>query len=38
MSCEHEFVGQPGPTQCQKCGHEYLKWLNYSEEEFGKKK
>ena len=29
LKCEHEFADYPGPTQCQKCGHVYLKWVSY---------
>jgi hypothetical protein len=35
LRCGHEFVGSPGPTECQGCGHSYVKWINYSEKEFG---
>ena len=33
--CAHEWSGKPGPTQCPRCGHPYVKWTNY-EATFGK--
>jgi hypothetical protein len=30
LKCEHEFLlEKPEPTFCLKCGHLYVKWLNY---------
>lgn len=29
--CEYEWESGPGPTQCPRCGHLYVKWLNYEE-------
>ena len=30
--CNHEFKNkEPGPTQCPKCGHLYVDWLNWEE-------
>lgn len=37
LRCGHEWNGAPGPgtaddpTQCPKCGHLYVSWLNYKE-------
>lgn len=33
--CDHEWTGNAGPVECPKCGHHYVKWLNY-EQMFGK--
>ncbi len=30
-NCKHEYTGPPGPTQCPKCSHLYVIWLNYNE-------
>lgn len=27
--CGYKFTGKPGPVSCPKCGHLYIKWLNY---------
>ena len=27
--CGFKYVGLPGPTQCQKCSHLYIKWENF---------
>ena len=27
--CSHEWDSIPGPTQCPKCHHLYVKWVNY---------
>ena len=37
-NCLHRWKGKPGPTPCIKCGHDYVKWLNYEEmeKEWGK--
>ncbi len=29
--CHHKYEGEPGPTTCPKCGHIYVKWVNYEE-------
>ena len=30
--CQHEFENEkPGPTQCPKCSHLYVDWLNWKE-------
>lgn len=30
LKCEYKFrVERPGPTDCLKCKHVYVKWLNY---------
>jgi rubrerythrin len=34
LKCQHEYSHPPRPTECPKCGHLYVKWLNY-EEMFG---
>lgn len=31
QGCKHEWDQAAGPTQCPKCGHLYLDWLNYEE-------
>jgi len=31
LSCGYKWDSKPGPTQCPKCGHLYVKWLNYKE-------
>ncbi len=31
LKCNHRYKDKPGPTQCPKCGHLYVKWLNYGE-------
>ena len=30
LKCKHEYTGPTGPTECPKCGHLYVKWLNYN--------
>ena len=33
LKCENEYVGTPGmQPPCSKCGHMYIKWLNYEED------
>ena len=27
--CKYKYYAPAGPTQCQKCGHLYVWWLNY---------
>jgi DNA-directed RNA polymerase subunit RPC12/RpoP len=29
LNCVHEWKGKPGPVKCPKCGHLYVKWLDY---------
>lgn len=29
--CSHEFEHPPKPTQCPKCGHEYVDWVNFKD-------
>ena len=31
LQCHYRWEGIHGPTQCPKCGHLYVKWLNYEE-------
>ena len=31
LSCAHQWKGEPGPTSCIRCAHDYVKWLNYEE-------
>ena len=31
LKCGHEYAHKPRPTECPKCGHLYVKWLNYAE-------
>lgn len=31
LDCGHEYLGEPGPTQCPVCGHLYVEWLNHEE-------
>ena len=31
LGCGHVWEGDPGPTDCTKCGHHYVKWVNYEE-------
>lgn len=31
LRCNFYFEGNPGPTVCPRCGHKYVKWLNYEE-------
>ena len=33
LSCGQEWEDKPGPTECPKCKHLYVKWLNYKEME-----
>ena len=33
LKCQHYWEGKPGPVTCPKCGHDYVKWLNYEEME-----
>lgn len=29
LKCGFEWSEPAGPTQCPKCGHLYVRWLNY---------
>ena len=29
--CDYEYNGKPGPTQCPRCSHLYVKWINFEE-------
>ena len=29
IKCNYEYTAAPGPTQCPRCGHNYIKWVNY---------
>ena len=31
LKCEFEYEHPVHTTQCPKCGHLYVKWLNYDE-------
>lgn len=31
LKCGKKWKEKPKPTQCRKCGHDYVKWLNYEE-------
>lgn len=31
LNCELQWEGKPGPTLCPRCGHDYVKWINYNE-------
>jgi hypothetical protein len=31
LKCNHQWLDEPGPTQCPICGHLYVKWLNYED-------
>lgn len=31
LSCGYKWESEPGPTTCPKCGHFYVKWVNYEE-------
>jgi len=40
LKCECQWRTMPGPTQCPRCAHLYVKWVNYEEmrKEWDKKK
>lgn len=41
LLCGYEFAMPHRPTPCLKCGHKYVKWLNYEKmkkNNFGKVK
>jgi len=29
--CNYEYEDEPGPTECPRCRHLYVKWVNYEE-------
>jgi rubrerythrin len=29
LGCGHEWRGKPGPVECPRCLHPYVRWLNY---------
>ncbi len=29
LKCKYRWKSDPGPTQCPKCNHDYVKWVNY---------
>ena len=31
LKCNHEYSHPVRTTKCPKCGHLYVKWLNYDE-------
>ena len=31
LKCNFKWKSNPGPIQCPKCNHLYVKWLNYKE-------
>jgi len=31
LKCGYLYEDKPGPTQCPKCRHLWVKWLNYEE-------
>jgi len=31
LECDCHWQSYPGPTQCPKCAHLYVKWINYEE-------
>ena len=31
LKCGHRWEAVHGPQDCPKCGHLYVKWLNYDE-------
>ena len=31
LKCKYEYQELSGPTQCPKCNHLYIKWLNFEE-------
>lgn len=31
LKCGYEWKGKPGPVECPKCYHLYVKWVNYEE-------
>jgi predicted Zn-ribbon and HTH transcriptional regulator len=31
LGCGYEYKAEPGPTECPKCKHIWIKWVNYEE-------
>lgn len=31
IKCKYLWEANPGPTVCVRCGHSYVRWLNYDE-------
>jgi len=31
LKCGYQYKGFPGPTQCPKYNHLYIKWLNFED-------
>jgi len=31
LKCDYKWKDMTGPTQCPKCGHLYVKWVNYEQ-------
>ena len=31
LRCGYEYWSNPGATQCPRCYHQYVKWINYEE-------
>ena len=31
LGCKYEWFGEPGPVECPKCSHIWVKWVNYEE-------
>ncbi len=31
LKCGYQYKSPPGPTQCPKCNHLYIKWLNFED-------
>lgn len=40
LKCDCHWEYYPGPTQCPRCAHLYVKWINYEEmrKEWNKKR
>ena len=31
LKCDYEWQDIPGPTECPKCGHIWVEWVNWDE-------
>ncbi len=31
LKCGHRWWDKPGPTQCPRCKHIWVKWVNYDQ-------
>lgn len=31
LGCGFEWLGEPGPVECPKCHHVYVKWVNFAQ-------